>query len=330
MKKLILSLFTLLLLVGSTTAQDDPVKMVKQAKKLLNAFNLDQSKGDKLSEAKGIIDKVLMTDAMTSNPMANQLQGEIYSAMMTEQAKQKILDPNFKFTDLTLGITAVNALKSALNGAEKKSGKKDALNTMIEVASSLNQFGLDAFNGKDYMNAFKNFKAVLDVQDLLKANGMKPTLTEGEQMNDQMYLTGFSALNAGDIKAATPYFETLVSNGFEDPKVYESLYKIKADQGNKEEALAMLNKGREKYPDDTGLLFTEINHYLQAGEMDALLGKLTTAMEKEPDNVTVITTLGNVHDNLYQRETAAGNIEKAEGHFADALKFYNIASDKDP
>jgi tetratricopeptide (TPR) repeat protein len=330
MKKLILSLFTLLLFVGSISAQEDVMKMVKKANKLLNAYNLDQSNTDKLAEAKTMIDQAMTDPTAMEDIGANQVLGEIYNATLTDQVKKKILDPNLKLTDYTLGATAVKALTKALNGAEKKFQKKDALNTLAEISSSLNQFGLAAFNVKDYKNAYDNFKAVLDIQGLLTSNGMAATLGDEAQMNDQIYLTGFSALNAGDTDAATPYFEKLVAAGFEDARVYSSLYTIKKKKGMEEEALAMLNKGREKYPDDTGLLFEEINYYLGAGKLDVLISKLEVAMEKEPDNVTVITTLGNVHDNLYQKETAAGNSEKAEDHFNKALEFYGKASAKKP
>ena len=329
MKKLILSLFTLLLFVGTISAQEDAMKMVKSAKKLLGAYNLDPSKTEKLSEAKTIIDKA-MTGGAADDIAANQLLGEIYNASLTDQVKKKILDPNFELKDYAMGAVAVKALTKALNGAEKKFQKKDALSTLAEISSSLNQFGLAAFNAKDFSNAFDNFKSVLDIQEMLTSNGMKGTLSDEAQMNDQIYLTGFSALNAGNTDAATPYFEKLVESGFEDPRVYSSLYTIKKSKGMEEEAVAMLNKGREKYPDDTGLLFEEINYYLGAGKLDELISKLEVAMEKEPDNVTVITTLGNVHDNLYQKEVAAGNEEKAQGHFDQALEFYGKASSKKP
>jgi tetratricopeptide (TPR) repeat protein len=66
------------------------------------------------------------------------------------------------------------------------------------------------------------------------------------------------------------------------------------------------------------------------GKLDELIGKLQMAIEKEPDNISLYTTLGNVFDNLYQREYAAGNKAKADEYFAKALGYYEQSLQKDP
>ena len=78
------------------------------------------------------------------------------------------------------------------------------------------------------------------------------------------------------------------------------------------------------------MLFAEINYYLTEGKLDILTDKLKSALEKEPDNVTIYTTLGNVYDQLNQTERAAGNTEKADEYFDNALKYYTDALVKDP
>ncbi|RME96129.1 MAG: hypothetical protein D6772_12320, partial [Bacteroidetes bacterium] len=76
---------------------------------------------------------------------------------------------------------------------------------------------------------------------------------------------------------------------------------------------------------DVSLLFAEINHFLRINQLDVLIEKLEAAIEKEPDNVSLYSTMGNVYDNLYQRELAAGNEEEAKKYFDLALKYYNDA-----
>jgi tetratricopeptide (TPR) repeat protein len=105
---------------------------------------------------------------------------------------------------------------------------------------------------------------------------------------------------------------------------------VSSAEGREKEALAILEKGKEKFPGNTDLLFAEINYFLKMEKLSELIGKLETAIEKEPDNVSLYTTLGNVYDNLYSRETEAGNDERATEYFDKALKYYKAAVEKAP
>jgi tetratricopeptide (TPR) repeat protein len=57
---------------------------------------------------------------------------------------------------------------------------------------------------------------------------------------------------------------------------------------------------------------------------------LKSAIEKEPTNVGLYVTLGNVYDNLYQREIAAKNETKSKEYFDLALNYYQQANKLDP
>jgi len=116
----------------------------------------------------------------------------------------------------------------------------------------------------------------------------------------------------------------LADEGYEHALVYEALFNIKSE-ANAEEGLKYLEMGRTKFPDDTGLLFAEINHYLKSGQLEILTDKLKVAIEKEPNNTTVYNTLGNVYDQLYQSEDKAGNTAKSKEYFDLAYDYYSQA-----
>jgi len=67
--------------------------------------------------------------------------------------------------------------------------------------------------------------------------------------------------------------------------------------GDKSGAGSILSEGREKFPNDAGLLFAEINLYLKDGRLNELTARLEQAIEQEPNNVSLYVTLGNVYDN---------------------------------
>lgn len=92
----------------------------------------------------------------------------------------------------------------------------------------------------------------------------------------------------------------------------------------------ILSEGRKKYPDDSNLLFTEINSLLKKGKLNELIDKLKLAVVKEPNNMSIKTTLGNVYDNMCQKEWEKGDMVKAQEYFNESLKYYQEALDKEP
>jgi len=135
-------------------------------------------------------------------------------------------------------------------------------------------------------------------------------------------------LNAQKLAEAKPIFMTLKDAGFDKPAVYEALYKMEVE-GDRAAGLAILEEGRAKFPDDVSLLFNEINHYLADGKLNALTGKLQAAIDKEPDNISLYTTLGSIYDNLYQKALEDGQADVAQENFDNAYKAYNTALGKD-
>ncbi|HQW55985.1 MAG TPA: hypothetical protein PK076_07650, partial [Saprospiraceae bacterium] len=117
--------------------------------------------------------------------------------------------------------------------------------------------------------------------------------------------------------------------GFKSAVIYDGLYRanIKDDP---EAAAKYLAEGRAAFPDDNNLLFSQINLSLSEGKLDALISDLQLAMEKEPENVSVINTLGNVYDKLYQGAIEKNDTLTAVGYYDNAIKHYEMALKKDP
>ena len=147
--------------------------------------------------------------------------------------------------------------------------------------------------------------------------------------NDQTFYTAVSGYFGDNKEASFPLFEQLYKAGNAQPLVYEALFNM-ASEKDITKAMEFLDAGRKANPDDNGLLFAEINYYLKVGQLDVLTDKLKAAIAKEPDNVSVYTTLGNVYDQLNQKERAAGNIEKADEYFNSAFDYFTQALAKDP
>ena len=77
------------------------------------------------------------------------------------------------------------------------------------------------------------------------------------------------------------------------------------------------------------MLFAEINYYLKAEKLDELTDRLKQAIRQEPNNMSLYVSLGNVYENLQQREIKAKHEDLAAEYFEEARKYYTQAIEKD-
>lgn len=328
MKKVLLALLSLFLVVGTISAQDGK-KMLKEAKKAIGKYNSDpDGNAAMLGEGLEMLEQAFGDPAVSGEAKNYITKGKIFEEMLDSEMKLQLLNPEAKIKNPSAGINAFKAYASALEMAEKKGDIKNALKGVEQVESNLNNIAISMYNAKDYETSFKNFEAGVEAYKLLKSNDKASRLDDPTIYKDHIFFTAVNAYLSEDQARALPYLEELYEAESDQALVYEALYKLNAET-NTEKAVEYLTKGREMFPDDTGMLFAEINHYLQQGEMDILIEKLNVAYEKEPDNMSVVNTRGKVYEELYNKAIEAGDEAKATEHFNSALGDYNIVLAKD-
>lgn len=330
MKKLLFGILSLFL-VASLSAQDGK-KAYRKATTALSAFYLDQTanKG-KLQEAYDAINEALADAEVAAEAKSWVSKGEIYNEIANQMVLARQLGTGNEGLPAIANpaLDAAEALTKAYNMAEKKYEKSDALKALRVTQGNLSNFGIFAYEDQNFEAAYASFEQVIKSHALLQDGKEASALDVEDDYNNQLYITGLAALNARKVAEATDYFQKLYDIKYDKPAIYEALYKAKMDS-NDSNAYTYLEEGRKRYPDDISLLFAEINHFLRENKLDELIDKIQKAIEKEPDNVSLYSTLGNVYDNLYQRDLNAGNEPAAQGHFDNAMKYYNMAIQKDP
>lgn len=334
MKKLFLLLFAIVFASGVALAQDGK-KDFSNAKKAFSAYNLDPTNNKpKLKEAKEAIDAAMKASENQALAEAWIKKGEIYNEIATQMITIKQIGignvDDLPKVEGDPSAIAGEAFMKAIDLAQKKFEKKDALRGLQIAQGNLNNLGFTAYEAGEFDKAYTDFKQVLAIHDVLKANAEESALNKEEDYNNQVYIAGLSALNAKKQEDAKPLFQKLYDIKYDKPAIYEAMYEIAAKETTPEQAYAYLETGRKLYPDDISLLFADINHYLRINKLDVLITKLQTAMEKEPDNISLYTTTGSVYDNLYQREFEAGNMAKADEYFAKAKEYFEKALQKEP
>lgn len=331
----------------SVHAQNSPSEAMNKASKSLK-FHLSnlqsENSNSKLLEAVAFIETAGQSGELNGNIRFWLTRGDIYAKVANRTYKMYLSSATEIENLLKVENPAIIALQSYIkvleldtNGSQFRNKNKH----IQLVQDRLYFYGSYHYEKEEYAKAYENFKGVLTAHQLLTSYGMESSLNDSNAYQDLLFITGLAALNANDTGSARPLFEELHQAGYTKPVIYEALYKIGASEADEmtneanrteklTQAYAYLEIGRKKYPDDTSLLFAEINHFIRTDQPEILIFNLEKAIKLEQDNLILYSTLGNVYDSLHQKEMKAENEEKAEEYFNKALHNYNIALAKDP
>lgn len=329
MKNVLWVLFLLGFMHLNAQAQEDGGKLAKKAKKAITGYFLDPTNKENLSEAKTLIDNAFATGSIDNDYAAWAVKGEIYGQLAQADASVKMVTPDAKSKNPEAADIAFNAYNKSLTLAPKESAKKDAFNGLVELIPLLSTSGLEFFYAQDYPKAYRDFNSILKAYDVLKVAKYKTALDEPKDLNNQYYITALAAYHSGNLAEAGTLYEQSLKGGNKTAEVYDGLFRsyMKSDPSKAEKFLA---EGRAAFPDDNNLLFSEINLYLSQGKLNDLISKLELASSKEPDNISVVNTLGNVYDKLYQDATEKGDTSNANKFLDKAMETYQKALAKEP
>ncbi len=330
MKKVLFALAGFLLVTFAAQAQEDGAKLAKQAGKALAAYNQDPTGNKaKLAEAIQKIEEAMQTPEAQALASAWLTKGDVYNRRLDSDLTARVLNPAAPFTGDNDALLAFEAYRKAYeNPTAKKYEKSDALKGIQTVQASLINIGGEKYTVKEYEKAYLSYEASLQAHKVLAETKQQSVFDDPAIYNDQMYFTAIIAAMASRCKDAIPYLETLAK--LDSAKAFEPLYNCKVEAGDEAGAEMILTEGRKKFPEDSGLLFAEINSYLKKGKLNELTDRLKQAIKQEPGNIGLYVTLGNVYDNLYQTMTKEKNEEKATEYFNEAKNYYEQATAKDP
>ena len=329
--KILFPLLVLSLMITGVNAQDGKAHLKSAEKSMKNYLKGSMDDLASYQAALGSFDAAFKDGKISSDAKNWIKKGNLFNDLTEKQIQTKLIQPDAVVADTKSGVVACESYMKALDIATKGGDIKNAVKGLSALEGTLSNVAVQLYKEKNYADAFYNFDATIKAKDKLVEQGESSRLDDPVLYNDQIFFTSVSAYFANMIEESKPYLMILLeleenlpdSVASNKPFAYEALYKIYTTDGEEEKALKLLNEGRTLFPDDTGLLFAEINFYLEAGRNLELIEKLKIAREKEPENVSVVTTLGNVYDQLSVTAREEGNAEKADEYFGAAEGYYN-------
>jgi thioredoxin-like negative regulator of GroEL len=305
-----------------------------QMKAAGKAYDSYKVSGDamKLQEAVDAL-AVAIEDPEVQSDYKNYLEaGDIYAGAITAYVQDRTLAAGEPVEPMVVAAAskAADLYMKAYNMTDKKGGRRAALKGLEELQGNLSNEGIFAIQDGNYKESYEAFNNSVLVHEFLVKEGGESLFTEDmEKLDGERYYAALSAVLNEQYDEAEPLLLALHESEYDDYGVYDGLFKVYSSRNDMDRAGKYLQEGRERYPDETQLLFTEINYYLAEGRLDELTDKLQEAIDAEPNNVSLYATLGNVYDQLYQKQRAE-KPEAAQEYFDKAIANYEAGLKIDP
>lgn len=209
---------------------------------------------------------------------------------------------------------AVEAYRKACDldtkGAFKS--KKTTVDGIKTIKQVYTNNGINKYQLSKYDEAAANFEKALALSDFPK----DPKDTA--QIDGLIaYYGGLSAFQAKNYAKARTMFNSSIDLKYEIGKSYHHLYLMKMEEGQKDEALKILQDAYEKYPQEESLLYDVINYYTSQKEFEMAETYLDKAIAKYPNNLSVLGVKGSIYVECYNK--TKDNYLQARNE-ADSLK----------
>jgi tetratricopeptide (TPR) repeat protein len=257
-----------------------------------------------LELAKANTDKAILNEKSKDMPELWAYRGVIYSSIaVTDTLNKSNAEAAFK--------TAQEAILKAKSLDTKSEFKQQIENAEKNLAIMMQNKGVAAFAKKDYKEAYNSFKFISEVM---------PTDTLFS-----MY-TAIAANSAQLYDEAIKYYAKTIELNPKNPSLYQELGRVYLVKSDTAAALKVIEAGRAAHPEYMGLVYDELNIYLNKGEASKQIAKIENAIAKDPKNKTLLFVAGVAYSAAKQRDKAEASYKKAlelDPNYADAI--YNLA-----
>jgi len=224
----------------------------------------------------------------------------------SSQASTSIIDIKFKLLNSAIADTKANKHSE---GAKKLYDaylldKKDTINLYYAASTYV--------NGKDYDSALKLYADL----KTLNYSGKGTSYLATNKLTGQEDLYNTAKERDFAVKIGThekPRKEAIPSKRGE---IYKNIALILVQEGKTEEAKKAISDARKTNPEDSSLILTEANLYLETKDYETYKKLVAEALEKNPNDVDLIFNLGVLSANAKNP--------------VDAEKYYRKVMEIDP
>lgn len=270
-----------------------------------------QLKRGNLAVAKQYIDNAMNDQAALNDAATFVTRAKVYMEIFSSQDPEvKALHSN----PLEVAYEALNTAKEKDKGNAKMLEIQQGLLIMSELTYN---HAVEAFNANNYAMASAGFRRSFD---LTKSFGQTDTTT--------LYNSALAAELAGQLDNAENVYRQLIEMNYPQPYLFSSMASIRMEKGDTVDATNMIKLGRERFPEDLNLIFTEANIYIFSGKVEEARDILNLAISMDPENPNLHFALAANYDRMAQDTTNIAT--KRQFAYEEAAKSYRKALELNP
>lgn len=297
-----LGAFAFLIMLGNVQAQ----------KKFINKATLWANEGVKLDTA---LKAVIFCETQEKT---KDWYKTYYVKGLVFEAIAKTENEEFKnISDKPL-IYAFDNFKKAYNMDGSKAIYTSLDLIFANIANSIINVGIVAFEGEDYEKAFEYFEKSLEVKTMPVFDNVIDTAI--------IYNIAYIAGKNDDWDNTIKYYEKSIKLNYGEGDTYALLAEAYKAKGENDTYVTTLKTGFEKYPGNQALLGAIINYYLLESEnTEEAFKYLEVARESDPENPQFYFAEAHLYDKIGDKETAKQKYLKAielDDNFFNA--YYNL------
>jgi tetratricopeptide (TPR) repeat protein len=214
-------------------------------------------------------------------------------------------------------VVAFESMKKAQQLDTSKKNMPAINQTLLVLSEVFFNDGAVKYNENNYVKASESF-----------FHSYKVAESFGNVDTATLYNAALSAEIAGLNDKAFDMYATLDELNYNQPFLYSSMANLSIKKQDFENATKWIEKGRERYPDNLDLIFSEANVHLTAGNISEARSVLQLAIERDPDNALLHYAFGANFDKM-SKDDSFSQADK-EYAYAEAIKAYKRAIEIKP
>lgn len=258
-----------------------------------SAFNY--LKKGKLDKAVEYIEPTTTHEKTMNEAKTWFFRGNIYLAIANSD------NPEYKkLAEKPLEI-AIDSYKKAMSLPDANEYKLEIIQQIDFIANTTYNEGIEAYKVNNFKGAAEAFLRTSDLKEMFF----------GADTN-ALVNAAVAANQANEPKMARQIYEKLMKENGPSPSIYGAYPATLLQCGDTTAAIAAAAKGRQLYPDNFQVLIAENNVFLSTKQPEKAMANLQSAVQKDPNNVTIVFAIGAQYDQM-------GNVEEAEKAYLKVL-----------
>lgn len=312
--------FLLFLFVVSSVAISQDVKR--------SAAYTHFKNGD-LQQAKSIIDEVCLHSETSMQSKTWYFKGLIYNGIA--RTNQNSFDSDIISDEALQAIIKAKKLDS--DGMYKDQIEQVLLNiSLLFYNNGVLRYnkGMESNHSESYKYALLDFENFFETLNILGADNKdikEVMLKNNIDIYTIRYYAGYSATMIEKFEKAKTHFSIIVAAKSGVPQAYTNYCDILLAEGNKQEALNVVEQAKLLWPADEDIEIMKLRVYQQTGKTGVLTDDIEKALMDNPGNVNLLSALADAYNKISNEFKLNGDNdnyrifrEKAEINFLKAIE----------